>query len=162
MTAVSISKKLQLRVVRLAGVITLGNGASLCWSLNAEWLYVHLPVSLYASYLGLILAVVVIPVHHDILNLDVSSVFDVVHHLTVLAAMITFTLAEHSRLQNIHVCGRVRIVAFHLSYVQMTSGILQRNKEHGFYVSCSRGNPRHRTQCLRADGTARYVDIALQ
>ena len=102
MSAISMNEGSHIRVVRLVGITTLDRGASLRWTLSAEWRHIRLPVSSRAFHQGLLLTVVVILIHHDDLNLDYVLVLDVVHHLI-----------DFVRHENAHIRGHVRIRGLH-------------------------------------------------
>ena len=96
--AVSMNEGSQLRVAHRAGIIALDNGASLRWLLSVGWRLIRLPVPSRDSQRGIILAVVVIPSHHDILGLVIVIVLDFLHHHI-----------DFVQQQRVHIRGRDRM-----------------------------------------------------
>ena len=95
-------EKLQLHAVRLAGVITLINGASILWTLSEERRRVRLPVSSRTFRRGLISMAVMIPIHHDILNLDFILVLTIVYNLIALVHHENVQFCEHVGIDRPH------------------------------------------------------------
>ena len=101
-SAVSDNEESQLNATRLAGVITLINGASLLWTLSEERRRVRLPVSSRASRRGLISMAMMIPIHHDILNLVVDLVLNIVYNLIALVHHENVQICEHVGIDRLH------------------------------------------------------------
>ena len=93
-----MNEGLQLRVAHRAGIIALDNGASLRWLLSVGWRLIRLPVPSHTSQRGIILAVVVIPSHHDILSLGIALVlYQESSHPDMLANVNALVHHERSR-----------------------------------------------------------------
>ena len=93
---------LQICMECRAGMIALNSRARLRWMLSVGRRHARLPHPSCASQQGLILAVVVIPSHHDILNLDVVPFRDVVYRLIALVHHESIIIRRCIRVRRLH------------------------------------------------------------